>query len=89
LDLEERISQKYDIWSLGCVFLEFSVWYLQGHDDVEAFSLEREDEDLVTYEGVKIDKFFNIEKSEDGQRRPRLKQVVKDVRPPNTRTRLY
>ncbi|CAN9325974.1 kinase-like protein [Alternaria alternata] len=78
LDIEERISQKYDIWSLGCVFLEFVVWYLQGYDEVESFSLQREDEDLVIYEGVKIDKFFNIAKSEDGQRKPQVKQAVKD-----------
>ncbi|KAL1794564.1 hypothetical protein ACET3X_006380 [Alternaria dauci] len=84
LDIEERISQKYDIWSLGCVFLEFVVWYLQGYDKVEAFSLQREDEDLVTYEGVQVDKFFNFEKSQDGQRIPKVKQVVKDVRFPRT-----
>ena len=82
LDIEERISQKYDIWSLGCVFLEFAVWYLQGHYEVEAFSFQRIDEDLATYDGVKIEKFFNIQKSEDGRREPHLKQVVKDVRPP-------
>ncbi|CAN9136435.1 unnamed protein product [Alternaria alternata] len=78
LDIEERISQKYDIWSLGCVFLEFAVWYLQGHYEVEAFSFQRIDEDLATYDGVKIEKFFNIDKSEDGRREPHLKQVVKD-----------
>ncbi|KAF2728104.1 kinase-like protein, partial [Polyplosphaeria fusca] len=41
LDMNEGISQKYDIWSLGCVFLEFCVWYLQGYDEVERFSLQR------------------------------------------------
>ena len=85
LDLDERISQKYDIWSLGCVFLEFCVWYLQGYDEVVEFSFQRIDEDVITYEGLKIEKFFNIEKSRDGQRNPCVKRVVKEVRPLNTR----
>lgn len=80
LDIAERISQKYDIWSLGCVLLEFCVWYLQGYDQVEQFSLERCDADVATYEGVKIEKFFNIEKMENGQRIPHVKKVVKEVR---------
>ncbi|QYS92816.1 Protein kinase domain-containing protein [Trichoderma simmonsii] len=28
------IDQKYDIWSLGCVYLEFITWYLQGYDAI-------------------------------------------------------
>ncbi|CAN9323360.1 unnamed protein product [Alternaria alternata] len=77
LDIDESISQKYDIWSLGCVFLEFCVWYLQGHDEVDIFWDERESEDLPTFEGVKNDKFFNIEKSEDGEtKQPRVKKAV-------------
>ena len=87
LDMIERISQKYDIWSLGCVFLEFCVWFLQGHDEVVAFSFQRADEDVITYEGVKIEKFFNMEKLEDGRRRPHVKKVVKEVRPPKTKSR--
>ncbi|KAK4160905.1 hypothetical protein QBC43DRAFT_303495 [Cladorrhinum sp. PSN259] len=30
-------SQKYDQWSLGCMFLEFSVWLLYGFDAVQVF----------------------------------------------------
>lgn len=32
-----KISRSYDIWSLGCVFLEFISWYLGGQPDVDAF----------------------------------------------------
>jgi serine/threonine protein kinase len=31
-------SRKYDIWSLGCVFLEFSIWLLHGPEAVEGFA---------------------------------------------------
>jgi serine/threonine protein kinase len=30
-------SRKYDIWSLGCVFLEFSIWLLHGPEAIEGF----------------------------------------------------
>ncbi|KAJ4005493.1 hypothetical protein NW766_011042 [Fusarium irregulare] len=29
-----QVSQKYDIWTLGCVFLEFITWHLLGPDAV-------------------------------------------------------
>jgi serine/threonine protein kinase len=31
-------SRKYDIWSLGCVFLEFSIWLLHGPKAIEGFA---------------------------------------------------
>ncbi|OHF04102.1 protein kinase domain-containing protein [Colletotrichum orchidophilum] len=41
IDLGNPISSKYDIWSLGCVFLEFCIWYLLGYEDVENFQRDR------------------------------------------------
>ena len=37
---EEQIprSRKYDIWSLGCVFLEFSIWLLHGAQAIKEFA---------------------------------------------------
>jgi serine/threonine protein kinase len=40
-DLHESTSQAYDVWSLGCVFLEFIVWWLYGFDDVAKFQAHR------------------------------------------------
>ncbi|KFA72021.1 hypothetical protein S40288_07655 [Stachybotrys chartarum IBT 40288] len=34
-------SRKYDIWSLGCVFLEFSLWLLHGPKGIEGFATAR------------------------------------------------
>ncbi|KAF7534247.1 hypothetical protein G7054_g6356 [Neopestalotiopsis clavispora] len=35
-------SRKYDIWSLGCVFLEFFVWLLHGPESMAEFGAARE-----------------------------------------------
>ncbi|KAF3014710.1 hypothetical protein E8E14_006881 [Neopestalotiopsis sp. 37M] len=43
-------SRKYDIWSLGCVFLEFSVWLLHGPDAMEDFDSARETSGSSLYE---------------------------------------
>jgi len=44
-------SRLYDMWSLGCVFLEFTVWFLHGYDEVKNFSNARQpiDRDLPAY----------------------------------------
>lgn len=66
-----RVSQKYDIWTLGCVYLEFITWHLLGCDAVyrrlfrtadekefESFSTVRLTDDDKRY-GMEEDKFFN------------------------------
>lgn len=58
---DQIVSQRFDIWSLGCVLLEFATWFLAGWDSVEEFSYKR-----VEYErwmppfGYREDKFFTI-----------------------------
>jgi len=49
------ISRAYDIWSLGCVFLEFFTWMVEGYEAVEDFSNARL---LKTEDGVIDDTFF-------------------------------
>ncbi|KAF5722005.1 kinase-like (PK-like) [Fusarium mundagurra] len=36
------LSRSYDIWALGCVYLEFLTWYFMGWDGVMEFSALRE-----------------------------------------------
>ena len=31
------ISRRYDIWSLGCLYLEFVIWLLYGSEELERF----------------------------------------------------
>ena len=50
-----RITRAYDIWSLGCVFLEFVTWMVEGYDAVGEFSNARLE---ISEDGVKDDTFF-------------------------------
>lgn len=34
-------SRKFDIWSLGCIFLEFTMWFVRDWEAVENFSSAR------------------------------------------------
>lgn len=38
LALGVKVSRAYDIWSLGCMFLEFITWILAGAETIEEFS---------------------------------------------------
>ncbi|KAK1720201.1 kinase-like domain-containing protein [Colletotrichum acutatum] len=68
VDLKRTISQRYDIWSLGCVFLEFVSWFLVGDDRTQNdFTDARIQEDGL-HTGSRIlveDKFFNFNPSKD------------------------
>ncbi|KAH6629799.1 hypothetical protein C7974DRAFT_193152 [Boeremia exigua] len=50
--LDRSISTACDIWALGCVYLEFVLWYLRGYQAVVAFSRARD-------RGYETDTFFN------------------------------
>ncbi|KAK1979870.1 kinase domain-containing protein [Colletotrichum cereale] len=39
-------SRKYDIWSIGCIFLEFALWLADGWEAVEAFGDARKPKQL-------------------------------------------
>ncbi|KAI0855685.1 kinase-like domain-containing protein [Xylaria cubensis] len=59
-DLEKKVSPSWDVWTLGCVYLEFLIWYLQGWDAVDEFSRQRKNCDLEVY--GKDDKYFSCDK---------------------------
>lgn len=69
------ISRAYDMWSFGCVLLEFVTWYLAGHKHVEdTFCQRRQDDDKG--EMFTSDKFFNF----DHNHQPCKKASVEKVR---------
>ncbi|KAH6668556.1 hypothetical protein F5X68DRAFT_216395 [Plectosphaerella plurivora] len=56
-DYEDRITHLSDMWSFGCVFLEFTSWLLLGNTAVESFTISR----VATSPGAFIaeDTFFS------------------------------
>lgn len=86
--LDTPVSQKCDIWSLGCLYLEFVTWYLVGYErtraeNPESFSSLRIQDDKSSDHHTQEDKFFNIYQTPqvDGslQYIADVKQSVKDV----------
>jgi serine/threonine protein kinase len=72
------ISRSFDIWTLGCVYLEFIAWILGGWDFVFQFSNDRKSND--TY-GFYSDTFFEIVTAkESGKTAAMVKPVVTHVR---------
>lgn len=77
LHLENHsISQNYDVWSLGCVFLEFLSWFLLGYEEaVDVFAQARVDDSLNG--DVREDTFFAFENGLNGT--PRKATLKKSV----------
>lgn len=77
----ERVSPSSDLWSFGCIILEFVAWYLLGWKEVDEFSTRRLEDDGIPQYGE--DKFFiytSREKSTaGGQLRATLKPSVTQV----------
>lgn len=57
IDLKRKISRAYDIWSLGCVFLEHITWCLGGCQLVYRFTQHRT---VHIDEAFDDDKFFTV-----------------------------
>lgn len=57
LMLHSKISRAYDIWSLGCLYLEFITWLVCGWDQLQHFPMARE---METSPAMSDDTFFTI-----------------------------
>ncbi|KAI0538518.1 kinase-like domain-containing protein [Xylaria digitata] len=55
------LSRKYDIWSLGCVFLQFLVWLIDGPKALTQFNEDRTNDKCDTGTKFREDKFFVID----------------------------
>jgi serine/threonine protein kinase len=74
----QHICQKYDIWSLGCVYLEFCIWWLEGVESLQMFEDERAT--IVHYSSiVDEDQYFLITESND-KTEAKVKPIVIEVR---------
>ncbi|EWG48696.1 CMGC/CDKL protein kinase [Fusarium verticillioides 7600] len=58
------IGPSYDVWALGCIYLEFLAWWLGGRDYVQSFANRRLDFDIAHWKGrttnYRTDGFFLI-----------------------------
>jgi serine/threonine protein kinase len=72
-DVRKIVSQKCDIWSLGCVMLEFLIWYLLGWKGVEDFQTDRIKEDNCE---IPEDVFFNSVEKDPLNKRVQKKESV-------------
>ena len=55
--LRRPVSRAYDLWSLGCVYLEFITWLLKGSKQIEDFADFRGRQSSM---GIDDDNFFTI-----------------------------
>lgn len=77
-DLKEDISRPFDIWSLGCVYLEFVTWALLGSRGVHDFAHKRLGE-LGDRPKMRLDSFYSLVQEAGQERHAIVKHCVKDV----------
>ncbi|KAK2054557.1 kinase domain-containing protein [Colletotrichum caudatum] len=51
-------SRKYDIWSMGCIFLEFALWLVKSREAVKAFDNARTSEKVRQGENKPWARFY-------------------------------
>lgn len=54
----KSVSRAYDIWSMGCLYLEFITWLMEGNDKIDEFSNARVKPGAYTE--VSDDNFFTV-----------------------------
>jgi len=74
LKLRQPVSRAYDIWSLGCLYLEFVTWLLKGSAEIDGFSNFRGRDATAT--GINDDNFFTIIPSIEGPKATVREQVI-------------
>lgn len=65
--LPRVIRQSYDIWCLGCVFLEFVTWMLGGSQLLWDFIRMRFTPEAISQNNTCSDIFFQLVRREDSQ----------------------
>ncbi|KAK6216302.1 hypothetical protein LQW54_003693 [Pestalotiopsis sp. IQ-011] len=55
-DTNDEVNLNYDVWCLGCVFLEFITWAIAGSESLDKFQEDRleERDEQVTVGGLSI-----------------------------------
>jgi serine/threonine protein kinase len=88
--LEVPVTRKYDMWSLGCLYLEFVTWLLEGEKNIEEFSNNRgargdpfilingKEFEVVRDPVINDDNFFTILRDDDKEKSAIVRQAVVD-----------
>jgi len=78
-EFDSVTTSSGDIWSLGCVFLEFVTWYIGGSEllgKLDGLRGKTSEEGYVDESRA----FFEISKQPDGRRTAMVKPGITDVR---------
>ncbi|KAK0713436.1 kinase-like domain-containing protein [Lasiosphaeria miniovina] len=67
-------GRQYDMWTLGCLYLEFVTWLVGGTALLDEFVRERLSVDMAWYE-IETDTFFHLDKD------PETKKLYAVVKP--------
>lgn len=71
------ISRSYDVWTLGCLFLEILTWLLGGLKFIQEFD---ENRTTVYITGAKNNIFFDLKQTREGAHVAQVKEQVTQVR---------
>lgn len=74
-EIDEKLSRPFDIWSLGCIFLEFVTWILLGVGGLDLFSENRSEDGGSRDSRFKLDNFYRVIR-EERQQRAEVKPTV-------------
>lgn len=69
-------GRSYDIWTLGCLYLEFITWMLGGSQLLDEFVRGRKTSDAMLH-GIKTDSFFVLRLDKNGEKTAVIKPQVK------------
>lgn len=72
--LQQPVSRKYDLWSLGCLYIEFVTWLLRGSQDIDSFSDRRAQQSSIDF--FSDDYFFTTVKDSNGERHAYVRNGV-------------
>lgn len=73
-----RPGRSYDIWTLGCLYLEFITWLLGGWQLVNEFTNRRQAPDKIWFD-MSTDTFFEVVLNRYGANDVLIKPVVTEV----------
>lgn len=75
LDLKLHLTPTFDIWGLGCIYLEFVTWFFGGWKGVDAFAEARvsKDSEFVLH---KTSTFYEVITCNNGEKEAKVKPAV-------------